>query len=134
MYTVKPDSPCPCSSDVSFAECCQPLIGGQQRARTALALMRSRYSAYVAGARDYLLQTWAPETRPPVLSLDPAQRWLGLRIKRVVGGEVGDTLGEVEFIARSKVAGRASRMHEISTFRHDGVQWFYISGKVTLKQ
>ena len=48
--------------------------------------MRSRYSAYVLGESQYLRETWAPQTCPADLDVDPsaadAPRWLGLQIKR----------------------------------------------------
>jgi SEC-C motif domain protein len=92
--------------------------------------MRSRYSAYVLGEREHLLRTWAPETRPAKLFIDPARRWLGLKIKATTRGQAGDTSGTVEFVARSKVAGRADRVHEVSEFRFDDEGWLYVSGVV----
>jgi SEC-C motif domain protein len=90
--------------------------------------MRSRYSAFVEGHREYLLRTWAEETRPTVLELDPGQRWLGLSIRSTFAGDVADDVGEVEFVARSRVAGRGHRLHERSRFRRVNGQWFYVNG------
>lgn len=39
--------------------------------------MRSRYTASAVGDRAYLLSTWHPSTRPPVLELAAGQRWTG---------------------------------------------------------
>ena len=46
---------CPCGSELSYAECCEPVIKGEKAAETAEQLMRSRYSAYVKTEIDYLL-------------------------------------------------------------------------------
>ncbi|WP_309294271.1 SEC-C metal-binding domain-containing protein [Azonexus sp.] len=40
---------CPCASGQAYADCCARPHGGEAAA-TALALMRSRYCAYVLGA------------------------------------------------------------------------------------
>ena len=89
--------------------------------------MRSRYTAYVLNALDYLRDTWHPEHRPAVLDAnEPGLRWLGLTVRshRIVD----DTHAEVEFVARSKWAGRAHRLHERSRFvRLDG-RWTYLDG------
>ena len=89
--------------------------------------MRSRYSAYVLGLADYLLATWHPSTRPPApLQLDGNTRWLGLEV-RGKGAQDPDHAW-VEFVARSKLGGRASRLHETSRFvREDGF-WLYVDG------
>lgn len=94
--------------------------------------MRSRYSAYVLGLDDYLLQTWHIDTRPTnlnssvTLDSDIATKWLGLEVKRVL--LIDEASASVEFIARYKVAGKAGRMHELSRFcRIDG-RWYYVDG------
>ena len=88
--------------------------------------MRSRYSAYVLGAADYLLATWHHDSRPASLDLDEAQNWLGLKVLRA---EQDDEQGLVEFVARFKIAGRGHRLHEISHFRRIEDQWFYLDGE-----
>ena len=122
--------PCWCESGLPRQECCQPLLLGRTAAPTALALMRSRYSAYVAGDADYLLETWDAQTRPPAVQLDPEQRWLGLKIYRTELGGVADDEGTVEFAARFKVHGRGHRLRERSRFcKRDG-RWFYVDGEL----
>lgn len=49
---------CPCGQGL-YAECCQPLHVGQQCAKHAEQLMRSRYSAFALQQIDYLLSTTA---------------------------------------------------------------------------
>ena len=91
--------------------------------------MRSRYSAYVLGLHDYLLATWHASTRPASLEADPpGLRWLGLEVRRCSMSD-GDH-GTVEFVARSKLGGRAHRLHERSRFVREQGRWFYIDGDI----
>ena len=91
--------------------------------------MRSRYSAYVLDSRDYLLHTWHASTRPAALRApERGQRWLGLEVKRHV--VLDETNALVEFVARSKLGGRARRLHEVSRFVCENGRWFYVDGEV----
>ncbi|MBC7988140.1 MAG: SEC-C domain-containing protein [Luteimonas sp.] len=120
---------CPCDSGKPYASCCHPLHAGVA-AVTAEQLMRSRYSAYVVGDRDYLLATWHATTRPQMLTLDDAQttRWLGLSVKRHV--ETGPDHAVVEFVARYRSGGApAIRLHEVSRFIRDHGRWYYVDGE-----
>lgn len=92
--------------------------------------MRSRYTAYVLGFEDYLLQTWHPETRPVSLDLTDNShiKWLGLQVKH--SELTSETTATVEFIARYKVGGKAERMHELSQFELIENRWYYLTGEV----
>jgi SEC-C motif-containing protein len=91
--------------------------------------MRSRYSAFTRGLAEYLLQTWHPSTRPiQPLDLDPAVRWLGLEVRR--HERQADDRAVVEFVARSKLGGRALRLHETSRFVREKGRWLYLDGQV----
>lgn len=120
---------CACGSGVGFADCCEPLLSGQTTAATAEALMRSRYTAYVLGHADYLLESWHPDRRPVSLDADSHQSWLGLKILRAEHGGEQDDQGLVEFVARFKIAGRGHRLHEISRFVRADNRWFYLDGE-----
>jgi SEC-C motif-containing protein len=89
--------------------------------------MRSRYCAFVLGRVDYLLATWHPDTRPAELTLEPGIRWLGLDVR--AAREEGEN-ATVEFVARSKWGGRATRLHEISRFIRVAGRWFYLDGEL----
>lgn len=117
-----------------YAACCGRFIDAGEVGATALELMRSRYTAYVLGETAYLRATWAPETCPADLDADPsapgAPRWLGLAVKRHEA--LDDTHAIVEFVARYKTGGRASRLHEVSRFtRGEDGRWRYVDGDVT---
>jgi SEC-C motif-containing protein len=63
--------------------------------------------------------------RPAEVPIEPGVRWLGLEIRRA--SESGDS-AQVEFIARSKLGGRAARLHEQSRFVREGGRWYYVDG------
>jgi len=88
--------------------------------------MRSRYCAFVRGDASYLLATWHPSTRPATLTLDEGVKWLGLEVK--AHRQPDDTHAEVEFVARSRVAGRGQRLHERSRFVREDGRWWYLDG------
>lgn len=117
-------APCPCGSGAPYAACCGRWHAGEP-APTAEALMRSRYSAYVLGLAPYVIDTWHASTRPAEMALEPAVKWLGLDVRRHAAD--GDR-ATVEFVARSKLGGRAHRLHETSRFVREGGRWFYVDG------
>ncbi|MEO7252823.1 MAG: YchJ family metal-binding protein [Casimicrobium sp.] len=122
-------SRCPCGSGAAYEACCGRFHAGPLHwmAPTPEALMRSRYSAYALGLRDYVLYTWHASTRPEKMErFDSGVKWLGLTVKRAWTASADE--GFVEFVARSKPpgGGPAERLHELSRFvRSDGL-WQYI--------
>lgn len=118
---------CPCGSGLALSACCGRYLDGGAVAPTAEALMRSRYAAYVLELRPYLVQTWHPSTRPDDFDPIPVPTvWLGLSVKR--HEQPDDDRAIVEFVARYKVHGRATRLHEISRFVREDGRWFYLDG------
>jgi SEC-C motif domain protein len=119
--------PCPCGGAAAYGACCGRWHEGALRlmAPTAEALMRSRYSAHVFGLDAYLLETWHPRTRPSTLAPPPpGLRWIGLEVRRHT--PLDDDHATVEFIARSKLGGRAERLHELSRFERVDGRWLYV--------
>jgi SEC-C motif-containing protein len=123
--TPKPP-PCPCGRPAAYEYCCGRWHAGpwHLQAPDAECLMRSRYSAFVRERADYLLDTWHRSTRPPAVDFEPGLRWLGLDVKRHL--PQGDDHAIVEFVARSKLGGRAQRLHETSRFVREDGRWFYV--------
>jgi len=120
---------CDCGAPRPYADCCGRYHAGplHLQAPSAEALMRSRYSAFVRELGDYLLATWHPSTRPTLLEPSPeGLRWLGLEVRR--HSVQDDDHATVEFVARSKLGGRAQRLHESSRFVREGGRWFYLDG------
>jgi SEC-C motif-containing protein len=134
--TVLTASPCPCgrrggsrAQPLNFADCCGRWHHAP--APDAESLMRSRYTAFVRGDRDYLLATWHASTRPGSLDLDTSVRWLGLEVRDHC--ETGPDRAEVEFVARSRPArsGPAHRLHERSRFVREDGRWYYLDGAIS---
>jgi SEC-C motif-containing protein len=124
---------CPCGSGKPEQACCGPYLAGERPAPTAEALMRSRYTAYVRGAIDYIVDTHDPVKREDVdrdaaTKWSKQAKWLGLEIVSSAGGEA-DSEGAVEFIARYQLGGQARMHHERSRFRKEGGAWFYVDGQ-----
>ena len=126
--------PCPCGHPLAYAACCgawhaEHAATARLTAPTPEALMRSRYSAFVLDLRPYLLASWHASTRPATLEApEPGLKWLGLAVKRTA--MQGPDHGTVEFVARSKLGGRAHRLHEVSRFVREGGEWFYVDGDI----
>ena len=120
-------APCECGSGKGYLGCCGGLHSGVP-AHNAEALMRSRYCAYVRGDAAYLLKSWAPETRPLVLNLDPAQEWTGLTIER--HDIIGPDQEVVRFTATWRKGKTKGRLTETSRFRREGAGWVYIDGEM----
>jgi SEC-C motif-containing protein len=122
---------CDCGHPRRYDDCCGRYHVGplHLQAPTAEALMRSRYSAFVRDLSDYLLATWHPSTRPATLEPNPnGLRWLGLEVRSHATQD--DDHATVEFVARSKLGGRAQRLHELSRFVREGGRWFYVDGEM----
>ena len=65
---------CPCGSGRAYTECCEPYITGTAKPPTAEALMRSRYSAYVEHAVDYIINTCVHRGKD-VIDLKQTRDW-----------------------------------------------------------
>ena len=135
MISLAPTSACPCGrfgprgKPLAHADCCGRYIDdfGHQPAPDAEALMRSRYSAFVREAADYLLATWHPSQRPATLAFTPGAKWLGLEVKS--RRQIDTDHAEVEFVARQREpGGRAVRLQERSRFVREAGRWYYVDG------
>ena len=116
------------------SQCCGRYLAGE-RAPTAEALMRSRYTAYATGDTGHLIRTthpdsphreadvraWAEELR----RYCAAVRFLGLTVD--TSGEGGDT-GRVRFYARMALDGRDVSFGEDSRFLRVDGRWLYVDG------
>ena len=119
---------CYCGSKKSFQECCEPFINGTQKAPTALALMRSRYSAYATLQADYILATTHISERnchskSEILHWATSNQWLKLEI-------INATENMVEFKAYFLDSKLQKQIHhELSTFKLENGSWFYVDGQ-----
>lgn len=120
---------CLCGSGATYGGCCGPLHAGEA-ASTALALMRSRYTAFALGLPAYLSATWHPSTRPADLELDEDTSWRRLQIVDTSAGRPADDEGTVWFRAAYRSSAGAGVLEERSRFvRHEG-RWVYLDGDV----
>ena len=126
---------CPCGRQqqkqtLSFEKCCARYLDhfSEYPAPDAESLMRSRYIAFVFGREDYLKATWSAEQCPAVIEFDRGVKWLGLDVKRY--RQIDAEHAEVEFVARSRLKGRANRLHEISQFLKKDGRWLYVDGEL----
>jgi len=119
---------CFCGSQQTFSNCCELYIKGVQIAPSAVALMRSRYSAYVLQEADYLMSTTHISTRKnhsksDILEWSKSNNWLRLEI-------INASEANVEFKAYFlDDAFHANVHHEKSTFKLENGNWFYVDGK-----
>ena len=96
--------------------------------------MRSRYVASVRGDIDYIARTLAPESRasfdaPAARAWSLGADWRGLKILATEQGQVGDSLGVVEFVATYRQDGRIVEHRERSRFRRGDLgEWLFVEG------
>jgi SEC-C motif-containing protein len=125
---------CYCGSLKPFSECCEPLLAGKERAMTAEALMRSRYTAFAVADMAYVERTTDPVRRSDFDRVESEKwakesEWRGLEILATTAGSETDTLGSVEFIATYKSKGFIQQHHESAQFRKIDSEWFFVDGK-----
>ena len=127
---------CYCCSDREFENCCQSFISELAKPKTAEELMRSRYSAYVIVAVEYLIRSTHPSSRKFYNAEDIEQwakssRWQKLEIISKSDGEAKDKKGTVEFKAYFiDENGQAQIHHEHSNFRKELGKWFFVDGRI----
>ena len=98
--------------------------------------MRSRYTAHVLLAIDYLWGTWSPEQRirsskQDIQAWASSCEWLGLRILDTQAGQPQDNEGLVSFVALFRQHGQLHEHHEISLFKKTLQGWVYVDHQDT---
>ncbi|WP_375737930.1 YchJ family protein [Pseudomonas boanensis] len=128
---------CPCGSGDPLEVCCGRYHSGHPAA-SAEALMRSRYSAYVLGLVDYLVDTTLPAQqqgldREAIRAWSLQSDWLGLEVEshEVIGGQPEHAF--VTFTARWHDQGGEHSHRERSAFVQTGSRWYFIDPTVELK-
>jgi SEC-C motif-containing protein len=119
---------CFCDTGLLFNDCCGLYLQNNQKASTALALMRSRYSAYATHNADYLLETTHVSERTyyskaEILKWATSNKWQKLEI-------LSFTENTVEFKAYFlDLNGKSQTHYEFSTFKFENSAWYYVDGK-----
>ena len=131
MKKTSPNAPCPCGSKNKYKKCCQAYHKGA-KAKTALLLMKSRYSAYAVGNSSYIVKTTHPNNpdftdnikawKESIESFCEATDFLGLEILEFVDGEK-------EAFVTFKAKLSSGDMVERSRFLKEGGEWLYESGE-----
>ncbi len=119
---------CYCKSGLEFAECCEPILKVLDVTPTALALMRSRYSAYCLGDVNYLKATthdhsWSDEELKFIQDWADNSTWQHLEI-------VSHNKDTVEFKAYYIFDGVQHLHHEKSAFLKVNDMWKYVDGNI----
>ncbi|MFZ5426389.1 MAG: YchJ family protein [Thermodesulfobacteriota bacterium] len=135
MNQIDQNDPCPCGSGATLADCCGPVVSGERPARTAEALMRSRYTAYALGDMAHLKrsldQKWqATFDEDGAREWSEKATWKGLSVLSTKAGGENDSEGEVEFVASFEMDGEEQQLRERARFRRKGGEWRYLDGKV----
>jgi SEC-C motif-containing protein len=102
---------------------------------SAEALMRSRYSAYVERAIDYLGETLHPAhrgdwDREATRRWAENAEWISLEIVDTGAGRDNDIEGWVEFVATFSEGGRVQHHRERSRFAREDGRWYYVDGEM----
>jgi len=98
--------------------------------------MRSRYSAYVEHAVDYIINTCVHRGKDDIdykSTRDWSEKstWLGLKIIAAENGGFADSEGTVEFEATYERDGLKDIHHEKAKFKKENGEWLYDEGHVT---
>jgi SEC-C motif-containing protein len=125
---------CPCGSGNLLEVCCGRHHAGHPAA-SAEALMRSRYSAYVLGLVDYLVDTTLPAQRSgldleSIRAWSLSSTWLGLEVEghEVLGGQPEHAF--VTFTARWHDLGGEHSHREKSAFVQADNHWYFLDPTV----
>ncbi|MFT5519591.1 MAG: SEC-C motif-containing protein [Enterobacterales bacterium] len=127
-------SNCPCGSDQPYENCCEPAHTGTTPSKTAEALMRSRYCAYVKKCIPYLGESLHPDQREDWSEENTKRwadnsQWLSLEIISTEAGLENDDQGIVEFAATFKEDNQKNSHHEVSNFQKIDNRWYYVDGQ-----
>lgn len=126
-------SQCACGSKIEFTKCCEPIIAGKEKALTAGALMRARYTAYTTNDIDFIVNTTHADHREDmdieeITNWSKKSTWKGLEIIDEQEGDEDSEWGMVEFKAKFKLADQDLTHHEKSDFEKIDGEWFFVDG------
>ena len=120
---------CPCCSMMPYSLCCAPLLSGARPASSALALMRSRYTAFAMKNAQYLYDTYAKSERGQNRLADIARglegsMWVKLEIVAV--HQVDANHARVSFRAYQQKGNQQYCLAEDSAFQKEEEGWRYV--------
>lgn len=125
---------CPCGKEEKAASCCEPVIQGKRRAKTAEELMRARYTAFSRGEVDFILSSHHSKTREQVKREEveewsKSSDWLGLKVLETSAGGPDDNEGVVIFHAKYLSEGKEHDHLEHSQFERENGEWKFLDAQ-----
>lgn len=123
---------CPCGTNLSYSDCCEPIILQRVKAQSPEQLMRSRYSAYALKHSQYIYDTYAEDIRKEqsvaeITAWAKETEWLSLKIIHSNDFE-NSPKPTVEFVAIYQQAKQFFKMQETSSFIKENGYWRYLEG------
>jgi len=129
---ISVNKPCPCGSKMKYKLCCQKYHKGA-KAKDALTLMKSRYTAYAVGDAKYIIKTTHLENpefqedkqawQKSIENFCKENSFLGLEI------ESYEQEKEYAFVA-FKAYFAEGALYEKSRFVQNKGFWYYLDGKI----
>jgi SEC-C motif-containing protein len=128
-------SACPCGLKPEYEKCCKPFIVGKSKPQTAEDLLRSRYSAFVKKDINYIKSTHHKSTisdfdEKEITEWAENSEWMGLEVKRKEQGGESELSGNIEFVAKYKYKGETHVHHEISEFKKEDNDWYFVDADI----
>ena len=122
---------CPCGSGSLFADCCEQIINGTRVSETAEELMRARYSAFVTGAIDFIVNSTHSRTQKEIdidfiREWSQTSEWRGLQILETK--QVNEDKAFVSFEAQYTQNGKEHSHREKSLFEREEGAWRFVTG------
>ena len=135
MAKISPNAPCPCGTGTKYKRCCRPIHGGRP-ADEPQQLMRARYTAYVMGLAEFIIETTDPTGAQwesdrdnwldDIRTFSRTTRFQGLKI---LSTEMrSPTEGFVSFRATLEQEGSDASFAERSRFVAGPRGWLYVDG------
>lgn len=133
---ISANSLCPCGSSKKFKKCCKIFHNGSNP-KTALELMKSRFSAYTVGDSKYIIKTTHPQNNEytddteswseSIKEFSKNSEFKGLVILDFIDG---DEEAYVTFKALIEQYGQDASFVEKSKFYKVNGMWLYHSGVI----
>lgn len=131
MSKISSSEKCPCTSGVTYGACCQPILEGKTKAKTAEELLRARYSSFVVGNIDFIVSTHHSATqhevnRTEIEKWSKDSEWKGLEVLQREAGLATDETGTLVFHAKYVADGKEENHYEKSTFEKEKGEWKFL--------
>ena len=125
---------CPCGTQKTYSQCCEPRLSGAVPPKAAVDLMRARYTAFVRHEIDFIMNSVSPAkrgdfVRKEIEEWSRSTAWTGLEILSTEKGGPDDLKGQVEFIARFKESENEKEHHELASFVKLNGTWYFDDGR-----